>query len=114
MILSYPIIVNFARYRSQARRAVREEGGLSVGLATLPRQKAFATETFVNKNYNSNHTDSPRMEIMTGYRQSPNRRAVTMAPPFLKVRKQHCIGFWNVRTLLQTGKLAHVSKEMDN
>ena len=88
LLCRYKYIPNFARYRSQARCPVREEGGLSVGLATLPRQKAFATETFVNKNCNSNHTDSPRMEIMTGYRQSPNRRAVTMTPPFLKVRKQ--------------------------
>ena len=108
-------IFNFARYRSQARRPRREEGGLSVGLATLPRQKASATESFVNNHtkYNLNHTDFPRTEIITGYRQSSYRKAVAMMPPFLKVRNQYRIGFWNIRSLLQTGKLVQVSKEMD-
>ena len=37
------------------------------------------------------------------------------APTSLLRRKQQFkIGFWNVRTLLQTGKLAQACKEMDN
>ena len=37
-----------------------------------------------------------------------------MMPPFLKVRNQYHIGFWNIRTLLQIGKLVQISKEMDH
>ena len=50
---------------------------------------------------------------MTGYWQSPKRRAVSEISPFLKVRKQYRIRFWNVKTLLQTENLVQISKEID-
>ena len=50
---------------------------------------------------------------MTGHRKSPKNGTLFMMSLFLKVGKQYCTGFWNVRTLLQIEKFVQVSKEMD-
>ena len=51
---------------------------------------------------------------MIGYGESSKRKAVFRINDFLKLRKQCRIGLLNIKTLLQPGKLAEVSKEMDN
>ena len=82
-------------------------GGLGVGPATPPRKNSLATETEPGGRREA--------EQATGFMKDGDQTRKEVFTPMADILTPKTvinIGCWNVRTLYQTGRLAHVLQEM--
>ena len=105
-------------YRSQARRFDRGGGGLIKEPATLYCKKKNATEM---ETINQNRTNCAAATtvadatfMMTSSENHLETTGQTTQSKLLTAKKHLGIGYWNVRILLQTGKISQLLREMVN
>ena len=90
--------------------------GLGAGLTTQSHRKSIVTETATTEKNTTVYNGPPelskdnRMNVSSESRKEATDKKVTALNTKCKTR----IGFWNVRTLYQTSKLAQVTAEMRN
>ena len=86
----------------------------SIGLTTLSCKNAIVTETATNNLYNSRKrlSEGPQGAYMNGSGES-RKEATDKTKEVLNAKTKTRIGFWNVRTMFETGKLAQVISEMN-
>ena len=98
--------------RSQVQ--VQKRGGFGLGLATLSYKNFFATETATKGTNSSRCKKLPQSSQVTRMNDSSQSRkdATDRMAGVLNAKTKKRIGFWNVRTMFDTGKLAQVTSEM--
>lgn len=84
--------------------------GLGVGLTPLPHKKTLVTKTKTTAKTSALEDEGLSMRKMTLCDEICQE--VTEPIPLLSTRDRIRIGAWNVRTLLETGKLIQAAKEM--
>ena len=88
--------------------------GLGSGLTTLSCKKTLVTETATKETTTTRHDGRPGVSThtrMNGSGQS-RKEATDRMEEVLHAKHKIRIGFWNVRTMYETGKLAQVTHEM--
>ena len=100
------------QHRSQVR--VKKRGGFGIGLATLSSKTSCATETATKGSKSSRRKKLPESSQVTCMNDSSQSRkdAADRMADVLSAKTTTHIGFWNVRTMFDAGKLAQVCKEM--
>ena len=85
-----------------------------MGLTTLSCKNNFVTETATDNLYNSRNglSECSMGACMNGSGES-RKEATGRTMEILNAKTQTRLGFWNVRTMFETGKLAQVTSEMN-